>query len=256
MPPVVSWQLKNSKIQFFSYSFVLIGMNILIDFLYDFLALVFPDLCGACGKNLLKGENQICVSCLYKLPYTNFHLDQGNRLARQFWGRVELVQAIAFLHFRKGGRTQRLLHEIKYKNRQELGKRMGKLYGQKLAASSNFIKPDLIIPVPLHPKKLKSRGYNQSACIAEGLSIALDVPVSLVHLSRNLHTETQTRKSRFARYENMQEAFVLTDGETLRQKHILLVDDVVTTGSTLEACVLCLQQVDANISLACLAYAE
>jgi ComF family protein len=133
---------------------------------------------------------------------------------------------------------------------------MGELYGQQLAESSSFIKPDLIIPVPLHPKKLKLRGYNQSACIAEGLSLALDIPVSINTLCRNLHTETQTRKSRFARYENMQEAFVLKDGDALNQKHILLVDDVVTTGSTLEACALCLQEANVRISLACLAYAE
>lgn len=231
-------------------------MTILVSFLHDFLSLIFPELCGACSRNLIKGEDHICVSCLYKLPYTNFHQDRDNRLARQFWGRVELVQAGAFLHFKKGGRTQRLLHEIKYKKRQELGKRMGELYGQQLAESSSFIKPDLIIPVPLHPKKLKLRGYNQSACIAEGLSLALDIPVSINTLCRNLHTETQTRKSRFARYENMQEAFVLKDGDALNQKHILLVDDVVTTGSTLEACALCLQEANVRISLACLAYAE
>lgn len=232
-------------------------MTSLVNFLYDFLALIFPELCGACGQNLLKGEREICVSCVYKLPYTTFHQDRDNRLYRQFWGRVDLMQAVAFLHFRKGGRTQRLLHEIKYNKRQDLGKRMGQLYGQELAKSPHFIKPDLIIPVPLHPKKLKLRGYNQSACIAEGLGLALNIPVSLIHLRRNLHTETQTRKSRFARYENMQEAFLVKNANELEGKHLLLVDDVVTTGSTLEACIVCLKQsTEVHISLACLAYAE
>lgn len=232
-------------------------MKVLGRYFTDFKALFFPDLCGACGKNLFKGEAEICSACIYKLPLTKFHNDPENRVARQFWGRIKFEQAGAFLYFRKGTRVQNLLHQLKYNRRQNLGKRLGELYGIELAEAGNFIKPDLIIAVPLHPKKLKLRGYNQSLCIAEGLASALEIPLAEGNLHRKHFTGTQTKKSRFARYENMQEAFELKNPEEVKNKHILLVDDVITTGSTLEACAICLQKkANSLISLAALAYAE
>jgi ComF family protein len=227
------------------------------EYFNDFLALFFPELCGACAKNLFKGEAEICTSCIYKLPLTANHNDPNNKVARQFWGRISFLQAGAYLHFKKGGRVQALLHQIKYRKREQLGVRLGELYGYDLSQSANFIKPDLIIPVPLHPKKLKMRGYNQSEAIAKGLSKVLQVDLSNTHLIRNLHTESQTKKSRFSRYENMQEAFSIHQPEELEGKHILLIDDVITTGSTLEACALCLQEkAEIKLSLAALAYAD
>lgn len=226
-------------------------------YLHDFFGLFFPELCGACGKNLHRGEHQLCVSCLYKLPKTNFHLDRQNKVAKQFWGRIPLLQATAFLYFRKGSSVQQLMHQIKYGNRPELAVRMGELYGQELLKSSTFVKPDMLLPVPLHPKKLKHRGYNQSACIAEGLSKILGIPALEHVLIREVHTETQTKKSRFARYENLQEAFGVVTAETLQGKHILLVDDVITTGATLEACTLALhKKAKVQISVCALAFAE
>ncbi|MFM6976654.1 MAG: ComF family protein [Sphingobacteriaceae bacterium] len=223
----------------------------------DFTALLFPDLCGACGKNLFKGEVELCTSCIYHLPRTTFHQDPQNKVARQFWGRVPLVQAGAFLHFQKGTRVQQLMHQLKYNKRQNLGRRLGELYGLELAESDTFIIPDLIIPVPLHPKKLRKRGYNQSKAIAEGLGKVLGVPASELYLKRSVYTDTQTKRSRFARYENMQLAFEISHADELHNKHILLVDDVITTGSTLEACALNLQKnATLSISIAALAYAD
>lgn len=236
---------------------MLIYMKLVKNYLEDFVALFFPDLCAACGKNLFKGETEICNSCIYKLPFTQFHNDPANRVARQFWGRIEILQAGAFLYFQKGTRVQNLLHQLKYNKRSGTGQRLGELYGFELRESLSFIKPDIIIPVPLHPKKLKKRGYNQSSSIAQGMAKILEIPISEDNLFRTLATETQTKKSRFARYENMQDAFDLRDAEALTGKHILLVDDVITTGATLEACVLQMQKkVDLKISLSALAYAE
>jgi len=227
------------------------------EYFNDFLALFFPELCGACAKNLFKGEVEICTSCIYKLPITAHHNDPNNKVARQFWGRISFFQAGAYLHFKKGGRVQALLHQIKYRKREQLGVRLGELYGYELSQSANFIKPDLIIPVPLHQKKLKMRGYNQSEAIAKGLSKVLQVDLSNTHLIRNLHTDSQTKKNRFSRYENMQEAFSIHQPGELEGKHILLIDDVITTGSTLEACALCLQEkAEIKLSLAALAYAD
>lgn len=231
-------------------------MGVLSRYLRDFFGLFFPELCGACGKNLYTGEVQICVACLYKLPKTNFHKDAQNKVARQFWGRVPLMQAGAFLYFRKGNSVQYLLHQIKYGKRPELAIHMGKLYGQELLKSPKFIVPDALIAVPLHPKKKQSRGYNQSACLAEGLSKSLHIPVLEQTLVRDLNTDTQTKKTRFARYENLQEAFVVKNEEILQGKHVLLVDDVITTGATLEACALALhKKAKVQISVCALAFA-
>lgn len=232
-------------------------MGILATYLRDFFGLFFPELCGACGKNLYPGEVEICLSCLYSLPKTNFHKDEENKVVKQFWGRVPINQAGAFLHFRKGNRVQHLLHNIKYNKRPELAVRMGELYGQELLKSGTFIRPDILIPVPLHPKKLKSRGYNQSACLAEGLSKSLGCLVVDKVLKRALFTETQTKKSRFARYENLQDAFEVKNPTELEGKHILLVDDVITTGATLEACMVTLQEkAKVQISVCALAFAK
>lgn len=223
----------------------------------DLFALFFPDLCSACGRNLFNNEQLICTYCIYHLPHTNFHNDPENRMAKQLWGRIPFVQACAFLYFRKGSKVQSLMHQIKYNKKPEAGKRAGELYGYELKQSDKFILPELIIPVPLHPSRLKKRGYNQSEYIAAGISSVLNIPVCRDNLSRTGNTETQTRKSRFARYENMKNAFHLNNQNSLINKHILLIDDVMTTGSTLEACSMKLLSVEGvRISICTLAYAE
>lgn len=149
------------------------------------------------------------------------------------------------------------MHQLKYNKKPEAGKRAGELYGYELKQSDKFIYPELIIPVPLHPSRLKKRGYNQSECIAAGISSVLGIPVCSDNLSRIENTRTQTRKSRFARYENLKNAFLLKNPNLLINKHILLIDDVMTTGSTLEACSLKLLEIEGlKISVCTIAYAE
>ena len=203
---------------------------------YDVIALLFPNLCNGCGIGLYDGEKAICTHCLYDLPYTDFHLHGSNRVAKQLWSRLPFDAAMAMLYFKKGTKIQNLIHNLKYSGRKEVGTTLGRLLGKKLLISEHYKDIDYIVPVPLHPKREKFRGYNQSMCIADGISEVLGVPVNKNLLQRKKITETQTRKSRFVRYENMLSVFEVLRPEELENKHILLIDDVITTGATVEAC--------------------
>jgi ComF family protein len=226
-------------------------------YLADFVSLLFPELCAACGQSMMANEQVICTDCLYNLPYTNFHLQPDNIVAQQFWGRLDLQGAYALYFFTKGGKIQHILHQLKYKGMQQAGRMLGNIAGNQLIKNDIFNKVDLIIPVPLHKKRLKERGYNQSTCFAEGLAQKLNALVEDNNLVRVKATETQTHKSRFVRFENMQEVFSVNNPERLKHKHILLVDDVITTGSTLEACGLELLKIEGlKLSIATIAYAE
>lgn len=226
-------------------------------YLADFVSLLFPELCPACGESLVAGENIICTDCLYSLPITNFHRQPDNIVAQQFWGKLPLQGAYSLYHFTKGGKVQSLMHHFKYKGMQQIGNILGEIAGKQLRESAVFASVDIIIPVPLHKKRLHQRGYNQSTCFAQGLATKLDAIVDDNNLVRTHATETQTHKGRFMRFENMQEVFRVEEPEQLKGKHILLVDDVVTTGSTLEACGEELLKVDGvRLSIATIAYAE
>ncbi len=232
-------------------------MNLLSDILSDFLALFFPELCAACGTNLFKNEKVICTKCIYDLPVTNFHNDPENKLAKQLWGRFPFRQAASFVYFRKGSGVQNIIHQLKYNHRPEAGFRMGELYGSVLQRSESWVQPDVIIPIPLHPLKLRKRKYNQSEYIANGIGETLLIPINTQSLIRLENTETQTSKSRFDRYENLSGAFMCVNPKLLERKHVLLVDDVATTGATLEACALLLLEIkELEISVATLAFTE
>ena len=232
-------------------------MKLSRSYLADFVGLLFPQLCPACGESLMANEQVICTSCQYSLPLTNFHLQPDNIVARQFWGKVNLQAAYALYYFTKGGKVQNLVHHLKYKGMQQIGHAVGNIAGGQLVKNDVFYSADVIIPVPLHKKRLKQRGYNQSTCFAEGLAQKLNATVEDNNLVRVTATETQTHKSRFARFENMQEVFTVKNPERLANKHILLVDDIITTGSTLEACGAELLKIKGlKLSVAAIAYAE
>lgn len=232
-------------------------MNLQKTYLADFASLLFPELCVACRETLVTGEDLLCTDCRFNLPYTNFHLQTDNIVARQFWGKIKVEAAFALFYFTKGGKVQNLMHELKYNGQQQVGKLAGNMAGGQLIQNDIFKTVDYIIPVPLHKKRMRKRGYNQSACFAEGLAAKLNAAIELDNLVRVRATETQTHKSRFARFQNMQEVFTVKNRERLKDKHILLVDDVITTGSTLEACGTKLLEIEGlKLSIATIAYAE
>lgn len=209
----------------------------MLKLLKDFISLFYPEVCITCGEGLAEKEEFICTSCFYKLPKTDYHNNPGNALYRAFYGRAEIQAAAAYCYYAKGSMVQGLVHEIKYKGKKELGTSFGKWYGAELKNTSPFSELDCIIPVPLHPKKLKRRGYNQSAFFAEGLSQVLKIPVLENGIKRQKDTETQTNKSRYSRWENVKDVFAVENKEQLAGKNVLIVDDIITTGATMEACI-------------------
>jgi len=201
----------------------------------DFINILFPQTCAGCNNALITGEKYICTDCLYQLPRTFFWKETDNPVARLFWGRVYLENASSFFYFHKKSRLQNILHHLKYKNQKEIGFELGKMFGAELR-DTPYSSADAIVPVPLHKSKLNKRGYNQSELIALGISEILDIPVNTEALKRVIASESQTRKSRFERWENVEKIFSLNDPDFFKDKHVLLVDDVLTTGATLEAC--------------------
>jgi ComF family protein len=229
-------------------------------FLHRYLAgigaVLFPQFCAACGNTLFYHEQVLCLKCLAGLPRTRFHSEPENELARLFWGRVPVRNASAFIYFNEGSHYQHILHEIKYNGHKQAAFELGKLFGSELRGTA-FENIDLIHPVPLHPKKHRERGYNQSELIAKGIAAAMCKPVETMLIARLVDTESQTRKSRYERWENVKGIFTVRKPEKLVNCHILMVDDVITTGSTLEACILPLLNLPGiSISIASLAYVK
>lgn len=223
----------------------------------DFISLFYPEVCLVCGEGLAKQEEHVCAMCMYKLPKTNYHTTENNPLLKVFWGRAEVNAVSAYCHYQKGNIVQNLVHEIKYKGKKELGTYIGKWYGNDLKESPLFNKADYILYIPLHPAKLRKRGYNQSLCFAEGLSQSMGIPVLYDALLRVKNTDTQTRKSRYERWANVEGIFKVEKVEELKNKHVLLVDDVITTGSTIEACATELNKVPvASLSVAAIGCAD
>lgn len=223
----------------------------------DLLELFFPTLCITCGDRLITQEKFLCMNCWHDLPVTNFHLNTDNKVAQLFWGRAQIENATAFFSYKKGSKYQQLIHFIKYKGLKELGFETGWRLGLVLFNDEKFNSVDIIVPVPLHPKKQRKRGFNQSNWIGNGISEAMNKPVSAENLFRKTYTSTQTKKNRFERWQNVEGIFGVRNQDEFTGKHILLVDDVVTTGSTLEACVYQLLKLEnTKVSIAALAFAD
>ncbi len=201
----------------------------------DFLNLIFPSYCLACHKALVKNEDFICTYCRFDLPKTEYHLINDNQLAKKFYGKVKLENCLAYLKYSKEGKVQRIIHNLKYQGKKEIGEIIGKWYGFDIKSSENNYKFDLIIPIPLHLKKLKKRGYNQTDGFAKGLSEALDIQWDSHSLVRNIPNRTQTKKDKYERWLNVKDIFFVENLSKVKNKHVLLVDDVITTGSTIEA---------------------
>jgi ComF family protein len=233
------------------------GMTRVLRLAIDLLNLLFPHLCNGCSQSLVRGEKTICTACLHDLPYTDYHLHADNRAAKQLWGRLPSLSVMSMLFFKKGSRVQHLMHRLKYNGQTELGIELGEILGKRLKLSSRFAGIDFVIPVPLHKRRERLRGFNQSKCIADGIASSLGIEVLTGVLIKPVSTSSQTRKGRFSRYENLKSVFQVSDSLIIKEKHVLLVDDVMTTGATLEACALILYAAGVKkLSIATVAFTD
>ncbi len=206
------------------------------DWLDSILNLFYPRVCAACGEPLLKDEETVCLKCRFTLPKTGYELNPDNPLTQNFYGRVRFHAVTACFFFAKTGKVQHLIHELKYKGNKEAGVFLGQQLGESIKEAPLFQGIDFLIPVPLHPKREKQRGYNQSLMIAQGINEVTGIPIGDKYLVRAVHTSTQTKKSADERFKNVKDIFEVRFPKELENKHVLLIDDVLTTGATLEAC--------------------
>ena len=220
------------------------------------LHVVFPHVCDGCGSDLVNIESRLCIRCLSSLPETNFELHPNNPVEKDFWGRLPIISASAHLYFTKESLVQHLMHQLKYKGNKDLGLQLGRLMGNALKSATRFNEIEALVPLPLFPSKEKKRGYNQATVLCEGMAEILSIPILNKVITRPQHTETQTKKGRIERWKNIEGKFQLVDPVAIQNKHLLLVDDVVTTGATLEACgneLLTAENVKLSVATLCVA---
>jgi ComF family protein len=231
-------------------------MNLFQNIFSNTLHLFYPHVCTGCGSDLLQEVNQLCLQCINHLPQTNFATHANNPIEKIFWGRIPIAAAHSQFYFEKESLVQHLIHQLKYKNNTAIGIYMGELMGKTLLNSNRFSNIDYLIPLPLFADKERKRGYNQAKIICDGLSTVMNVPVITGNVNRQRFTQTQTRKHRNERWENVEGSFVIKNPAALKGKNILLVDDVITTGATLEACGSLLTQTEGvQLYIATLAHA-
>ncbi|MFE3848204.1 ComF family protein [Flavobacterium sp. LB3P45] len=219
--------------------------------------LFFPKVCSGCSSFLLSNENVICTVCRHNIPLTNHHLNPENDAFKKFYGRIPVIHTSALFYFHKKGIVQELIHNLKYKGHEEIGTVLGEWYAEDLKNIKLLQSVDEIIPVPLHPKKLKERGYNQVTAFGTALSASLNLDYNDSLLIRNVYSKTQSKKSLLGRTEGIETIFDVSFTEKKHNKHFLLIDDVITTGATLEACSRALLKIPgAKISIICMAMAQ
>lgn len=209
----------------------------------------------ACNGSLYEQEQFVCAHCFAEAAKTHTHLQKENFVERKFHGKIPILFAWSFLYFHQKGIAQRIIHFIKYKNGGELAVEMGLRYGVEIKEALKSYRIDYLVPVPLNYKKLKKRGYNQSDKICEGLGTALGIPVADDALIRTRATDTQTRKGRIQRWENVRDIFRV-NGDTIEGKRVIIVDDVITTGSTVESCAQALLDSRCEVGVLSLAVAK
>ncbi|MDE3185374.1 MAG: ComF family protein [Bacteroidota bacterium] len=197
--------------------------------------LFYPHTCIGCGSDVINDENFLCLQCINELPHTNFAIHKNNPVEKLFWGRIALSSAMSEFYFSKGSIVQNMIHEFKYRGNKKAGHYFGKLMGKSLLESDRF-NVNIIVPLPLFEKKEKLRGFNQAEILCNGISEIINKPVIRKNVIRKIFTETQTKKHRLERWKNVEGIFFVKDPEELEGKHILLVDDVITTGATIDAC--------------------
>ena len=211
-------------------------MPALQSIIFNTLHLFYPHTCTGCGSDLLNDDQLLCLQCINNLPHTNFAQHANNPIEKIFWGRIPLVAAHSEFYFAKETLIQRLIHQLKYKGNQDIGYFLGGLMAKSLLNSNRFKNIDYLVPLPLYPEKERKRGFNQAAVICNGISASMQIPVMVGNVIRQRYTETQTKKHRRERWENVADSFLVKDPAILCNKNLLLVDDVITTGATLEAC--------------------
>ena len=223
--------------------------------LKDFIHLLYPPCCLCCHTVLDPHEKHVCLACITQFPRTYFERISMNTVEQVFRGRLLLEAATALWYFYPESKTQSLMHALKYHDSVDAGIYMGKLLGKSIREADRFPKPEMLIPVPLHPGKMRKRGYNQAEVIAKGMQKVLDIPINTSALQRVAFNESQTKKGRFARWQNVETIFKAIKPKEVLGKHVLLIDDVLTTGATLEACGKQLQEAGVSaLSIATVAY--
>lgn len=223
----------------------------------NLLNVLFPVFCNGCTKLLLKNENIICTLCLHKLPFTNHHLIKETELEKVFYGIIPFEFGASVLYFSKKGITQNLIHNLKYRNRQEIGTFLGDLYAKELINNETIKNIDFIIPVPLHKKRLHKRGYNQVTTFCKSIEKNLTIPILDDVLVKTQHLKSVTDKSKEGRLRHNKNVFAIENQERIEGKHVLIIDDVFTTGATIEACANQILKIkNTKISILTMAYSQ
>jgi ComF family protein len=223
--------------------------------LTDFIHLFFPHVCTGCGSDIINNKHQLCLKCLSELPVTNFFSQPANPVEKKFYGRIPVRNAGSGYFFTKDSLLETLIYELKYKGNKDIGFYLGQLLAKFLSNNNAFNDIDILVPLPLNPKRQKKRGYNQAASLCNGIASVWKRPVVENAVIRKVNTETQTHMDRITRWENMDGVFAIAEPSLIRDKHILLVDDVITTGASLEACGSEILKVfGTSLSIATLAY--
>ena len=222
----------------------------------DLLQLFFPHTCPGCGNDLIAKDQFLCFFCNHQLPFTSFELYPNNPVEKIFWGRVQIQNAMSLLYFSKDSIIQNLLHQFKYKRKKEIGLYFGKMMGKLLMQTDRFCGIEALVPLPLFASKEKIRGYNQSTILCDGIAETMRIPVLKDAIIRTTNTETQTHKNRIERWQNIKGKFLINNEALIKNKHLLLVDDIITTGATLDACAAeLLKAENTEVSIATLAFA-